>query len=254
MKRLIMMTAYVALSASILALGLAACTATRAWQYPPDPPGTLLDLKGSAPVPAKLVVLRLSDARGNNTQLGSWRVALPFVLSGVNSFDRPEAVQETDSAALITMDPPRDFAMAIAEELKHAGVFSSVAFGDAATRMPDLILSGTIRSTNWKRTYTAYGLGPIGALFWVLGAPMGNTTNTVTLDLQLMPAGEPRRVLWQFSMQAEDTHPFGVYYGKQRSVTSYAEALQETLKPAIANLIATAKEHPEILRPMPSRQ
>src|SRR5207245_239510 len=102
---------------------------------------------------------------------------------------------------------------------------------------------------NWRRSFTAYGLGPLGPFFWILGAPMGKATNTVAMDLQLTPANEPSRAMWQFSMEFEDNHLFGIYYGMEQSVENYANAVQETLKAAISNLVKIATEHPELLRP-----
>lgn len=238
-----------ALSLGVAALGMTACTVVRDWQYPPDPPGALLNVAGSKTVPVNVAVLPLRDLRGANTTREGWKIALPFVPYGVNSFDRPETAQDPEGVSLIRMNPSRDFAHAIVAELKHANVFSTVSYADAAAAKPDIILVGTLRSTNWQRAYTTYGLGPVGSLFWLLGAPMGNTTNTVSLDLQIVPVAEPSRVLWQFTMQFEDRHLFGVYYGTERSVESYATALQEALRPAIASLAAIAAEHPELLRP-----
>ena len=137
-----------ALFASVMAVGLAACAVTRNWQYPPDPPGTLLNVKGSKTLPVTVAVLPLRDLRGANVERGSWRLALPLVPYAVNSFDRPETVQDPEGVRLIHMNPSRDFAMAIANELRHAGIFSMVAFADSLTTKPDLVLSGTIRSTN----------------------------------------------------------------------------------------------------------
>jgi hypothetical protein len=171
---------------------------------------------------------------------------VPYV---VNSFDRPETVQDPEGVQLIHMNPSRDFAKAIAQELKHTGIFSSVAFAESLTTKPDFVLSGAIRSTNWRRSLTTYGLGPVGPLVWILGAPMGKATNTVAMDLQLTPAADPSRPVWQFTMEFEDSHLFGIYYGMERSVENYANALQETLKPAISNLVKITTDHPELLRP-----
>jgi len=55
--------------------------------------------------------------------------------------------------------------------------------------------------------------------------------------------------VWQFTMEFEDSHLFGIYYGMEQSVENYANAVQESLKPAISNLVKIATEHPELLRP-----
>src|SRR2546428_7302378 len=119
--------ALMTLSVSVMALGLAACTVTRNWQYPPDPPGTLLNVKGSKTLPENVAVLPLRDLRGVNVERGSWRMALPLVPYAVNSFDRPETGQDPEGRPLIHMNPSRDFAMAIANEMRNAGILSTGA-------------------------------------------------------------------------------------------------------------------------------
>jgi len=232
----------------VMALGVSACTVTRTWQYPPNPPGTLLNAKSTKTIPATVAVLPLRDLRGQSEERGSWVVAFPLVPYGVSTFDRPETTKDAWGHDLIHMDPSRDFAKAIVSELQNAGIFSSVALADSATAKPDFVLSGTLRSTNWRRSLTTYGLGPVGPFFWILGAPMGNATNTVAMDLQLSPATDPTRAVWQFSMTFEDTHLIGVYYGMEESVENYSEAVQDALKPAIANLVKIATERPEIFQ------
>src|SRR2546430_12908092 len=169
---------FLALFPTVMALGLPACAVTRNWQYPPDPPGTLLNVKGSKTIPVTVAVLPLRDLRGATVERESWRLALPLVPYAVNSFDRPETVQDPERVRLIHMSPSQNFALAIAKELRHAGIFSTGAIAESLTTKPDLVLSGTIHSTNWRRSFTTYGLGPIGPLVWILGAPIGKATNT----------------------------------------------------------------------------
>src|SRR3989442_1986569 len=96
---------FLALFASVMALGPAACTVTRNWQYPPDPPGTLLNVKGSKTLPVTVAVLPLRELRGANVERGSWRVALPFVPYALNSFDRPENVHDPEGGPPIHTNP-----------------------------------------------------------------------------------------------------------------------------------------------------
>jgi hypothetical protein len=237
----------------VLHLGITACAASRTWQYPPDPPGSLLELKASKALSARVAVLPLRDLRGGKVERRGWLAAIPFVPFGVSAFDRPEAVESPAGAGatLIKMDPARDFSGAIAEELKSAGVFSSVAFVEkTAPAETDLTVSGTLRATGWKRATTTYLLGPVGPILWILGAPIGNATSTVAMDLQLTPSNDPSRILWQFSMQFEDRRLIGIYYGMEESVENYSVALQEALRPAVANLIQVAEKHPAIFSPI----
>ena len=239
----------IALCVAVLAAALSGCTIPRTWQYPPNPPGKLLDLKAAKSLPLTVAVQPFRDLRGEKAQEESWRVAIPFYPYAVDSFDRPETVKAVEGVPLIKMNPSQDFARAIADEIRNAGMFSSVSLVDSSgAGKADLVLSGTIRSTGWKRTRTTYMLGPVGVILWLLGAPMGENVNTVELDVQLAPAGAPARSAWQYSMQFKDEHLVGIYYGREESIENYSTAIQETLKPALADLMKIVAERPDILQ------
>lgn len=239
----------IALCIAVLTAALSGCAVPRTWQYPPDPPGKLLDLKAAQPVSAKVVVRPLRDLRGEVAQRQGWRVAIPFYPYAVDSYDRPETALATEGVPLIRMNPSVDFARAAADEIRNTGAFSSVSFAEGGgTDGADFVLSGSLRSTGWRRSFTTYMLGPVGTIFWILGAPIGNATNTVAMDLQLARASDPQRALWHFTMQFKDEHLIGVYYGMEESVENYSTAIQETLKPALADLVQMIAERPEVLQ------
>lgn len=238
-----------ALCIAVLTAALSGCAVPRTWQYPPDPPGKLLDLKAAKSVPLTVAVKPFRDLRGEKSQEESWRVAIPFYPYAVDLYDRPETAKASEGVPLIKMNPSQDFARAIADEIRNAGMFSSVSLVDGnGAGKADLVLSGTIRSTGWKRTRTTYMLGPVGVIFWILGAPMGENANTVELDVQLAPGGDPGRSAWRFSMQFKDEHLVGIYYGREESVENYSTAIQETLRPALADLMKIVAERPEVFQ------
>src|SRR5256712_13945311 len=103
---------FLALFASVMALGLAACAVTRNWQYPPDPPGTLLNVKGSKTLPVTVAVLPLRELRGANVERGSWRVGPPLGPHAVDSFGRPGTRHDSGGGTLVHLDTLRDFAFA----------------------------------------------------------------------------------------------------------------------------------------------
>jgi len=239
----------IALCMMVLTTALSGCAVPRTWQYPPDPPGKLLDLKAAKSVSRTLAVKPFRDLRGENSQEQTWRIAIPFYPYAVDAFDRPETIKAVEGVPLIKMNPSQDFARAIADEFRNAGVFSSVSLVDGnGSASADLVLSGTIRSTDWRRTRTTYMLGPVGVILWILGAPMGENSNTVELDVQVAPASDPGRPSWQYSMQFKDEHVVGIYYGREDSIENYSTAVQETLRPALADLLKLVAEHPEVLQ------
>jgi len=227
----------------------AGCTVPRTWEYPPVPPGALLDMKAAKPVPVKVAVRPFRDLRGQQAQEECWKVVIPFYPYAEDRYDRPENAKATEGVPLIKMTPSQDFARAVADELRNAGLFSSVSFVDGTgSDGADLVLDGTIGSTNWKKGRTTYLLGPVGVIFWILGLPMGENANTIDMDIQLAPASDPSKAAWLFTMQFKDERTVGIYYGREESNENYAVGVQEMLKPALTDLIKIAAERPEVLQ------
>jgi len=78
---------------------------------------------------------------------------------------------------------------------------------------------------------------------------MSETTTALELDLWLSPVNDPTRVLWNMTMDFEGRQLDGPYYGLENAVESYPEALQESLKPAIVDLVGLANQDPNRLIP-----
>ena len=228
-------------------LTVSGCLGTREWAYPPPPDRTYLNIgiirSGGNALPAKLVVLPLEDLRGNEMKENYEKVAIPLVSHGVSTFDRPETIVDPEEIDELFFDPPKDFAMALANEIREANIFSTVVFSDGETRLlpSDYVLRGHLYSTKWERRLTTYGLGPLGTVFWMVGLPMGETTTEVEMDLRLTSAGDPSQVLWSFAMDFQGAGIDGAYYGLEDSVQSYPVALQDALGSAIEDLAKKLK-------------
>jgi len=231
-------------------LSLTGCLGNRDWQYPPSASGTYLSAKADAVVPAKAVVLPLEDLRGKGVKEEYWKATIPLVPYGDTIYERPEAVENPEQVDVVRFDPPQDFAKAIAAELNQAGIFSSVKYVKDVQQEPaEVAFRGQLRSTEWKRRLYSYLLAPVGVVFWMLGAPMSETTTDLELDLRLTPVNEPNKVLWSMTMDYEGSQFDGPYYNLKNAVESYPEALQEALKPAIADLVGLATQDPNRLLP-----
>ena len=224
------------------ALSISGCLGAREWTYPPPPEMTYLSVSANDPIPARLAVLPLEDLRGTGVREEYWRVAIPLVPHGVTSYDRPETVMDPEHIDELLFDPPKDFARALADEIREANIYSTVTFSEDQTPPPsDYVLRGRLHSTRWERRLTTYLLGPLGTVLWMAGLPMGETTTEVEMDLRLTPAGDPSQVLWSFAMKFRGSEIDGTYYGLGDSVQSYPVALQDALRPAIRDLADKAK-------------
>ena len=228
-------------------LAVSGCLGTRDWAYPPPPDRTYLNIgiirSGGNALPAKLVVLPLEDLRGNEIKDNYDKVAIPLVSHSVSTFDRPETIVDPEEIDEIFFDPPKDFAMALANEIREANIFSTVVFSDGETTLlpSDYVLRGRLYSTKWERQLTTYGLGPFGIIFWMFGFPMSEITTEIEMDLRLTLAGEPSKVLWNFDMNFQGAGVDGAYYGLEDSVRSYPVALQNALRSAINDLAKKSK-------------
>jgi hypothetical protein len=159
-------------------------------------------------------------------------------------------VEKPEKVDVLKFDPPNDLAQSIAAELNQAQIFSSVDFvKDEGQQQADLAFRGRLRSTDWNRRLYTYLLGPVGVVFWMLGLPMSETTTALELDLRLTPLNDPSKVLWNMTMEYEGKQLDSPYYGLENAVESYPEAMQESLKPAIADLVGLANEDPKRLVP-----
>ncbi|MDR4460865.1 MAG: hypothetical protein MRJ67_10175 [Nitrospirales bacterium] len=226
------------------------CLGKRDWQYPPASTGSFLNEKASSPISAKAIVLPLEDLRGNEVKEEYWKAAIPLVPYGDTKYQRPEAVPNPEEVDVVKFDPTNDLAQSIAAEFNHAEIFSSVTFAkEEGQQSADLAFRGRLRSTDWNRRLYSYLFAPVGVVFWMLGLPMSETTTALELDLRLTPLNEPSKVLWNMTMEFEGKQLDSPYYGLENAVESYPEAMQEALKPAVADLIGLANEDPSRLIP-----
>lgn len=229
---------------------LSGCLGNRNWQYPPSATENALEVKADLVLPVKAIVLPLEDLRGKKVKEEYWKAAIPLVPYGDTIYERPETVENPEEVDVVRFDPPQDFSKAIAAELSQAGIYSSVTYvQDEQQEQADVVFRGRLRSTEWKRRLYTYLVGPLGTVFWMLGLPMSETTTSLTLDLRLTPVNDPSKVLWGMTMDYEGSQKDGLYYGLEAAAASYSLALQEALKPAIADLVGLAKQDPSRLMP-----
>ena len=228
----------------IVSLTITGCLGSRDWQYPPPPDNTYLDTTADQPVGGSLVVVPLEDKRGTEVREQYWAAAIPFMPHASATYDRPETIEGPAPVDEVTFSPTRDFARALADEIRKTNVFASVTFVDQDQPVPpsDFVLQGRLYSTRWERHISTYGLGPAGTLLWVAGLPMGTTETEVEMFVSLIPAGEPDNVLWGFAMEFEARERDGLYQGLEDSVMNYPKSLQEALRPAMKDLVEKAPE------------
>ena len=232
----------------IVSLTITGCLGSRDWDYPPPPENTYLEVTADQKVDGSLVVVPLDDKRGTEMREQYWAAAIPFIPHATAVYDRPEMVSSPSPVDEVSFSPSRDFARAMAEEIRKTNIFTSVTFVDKDQPLPpsDFVLRGRLYSTRWERNISTYLLGPAGTVLWVAGLPLGTTETDVEMFAQIARAGEPDNVLWGFAMEFEAKETDSLYRGLEDSVTNYPRGLQEGLRLAIEDLV---KKAPTRLKP-----
>ena len=106
---------------------------------------------------------------------------------------------------------PASIARAIAEDLDATGLFDAVVYvGDEPAADHRYHLTGEVRASPMRVSYSSYGLGPVGVLLWFLPIPNSKTTAGVTIDLTLTDTSTGE-VVWRDSIESEISRLITLY-------------------------------------------
>ena len=221
---------------AVLVSALAGCSDFRGWSYEAD---VRVD---RAPLLAKRVVVPpLVDLRPQwNNETGVFLAFfVPLMPYGTVNYNRPELGARWKQKDVQPFNPVHDVAKAIAEELNNSGLFSQVVFSRNAT-IEELVLNGDLIVLKDDRWITLYGLTYFfGDFLWLMGAPMGGTTNELTLKLTLLErktgkvlwsqtfSERDRKTEWLYSMKAALRHPRLLKTEMHQAIKSLEAALSK---------------------------
>ena len=182
-----------------------------------------------APSVARVGVLPLADGRGPKKYPGlqghlfkTYIPLLPYVRVPYERLDESYALhrsnlgQATPSSELFTFAMARE----IARDLEASGLFREVRFASdpAAAAGCDLVLSGTLRSTEFEIYASSYLLGAAGVLLWILPIPLGKDAATVAIDLELRDAAGS--AVWSHAFSERASRLFTLYDSSGKSTSS----------------------------------
>jgi len=217
---------------ALMASALMGCSDFREWSYQPDPHVV------RAPLMAKTVVVRpLNDLRprANNTTGAFYACFVPLVPYGRLHYNLPEQAPVWSRKGVTPFRPTQDVARAIAAELDNSGLFSEVVFS-AFPADEELALNGDLIVLNDERWMTCYGITYFfGDLLWLMGAPMGGTTNELTMKLTLVDRAT-QDVLWSQTFSESDKKTEWIY--AMKVALRHPELLKTELRQAITSMEA----------------
>ena len=201
---------------ALLASALTGCSDFKEWSYEADARVDRVPLLAK-----RVVVLPLDDLRPRgNSEIGVFLACfVPLMPYGTATYNMPELGPRWKQKDVKPFYPANDVARAIAEELDNSGIFSQVVFSRYA-KDEELVLNGDLIVLKDDRWITLYGLTYfLGDFLWIMGAPMGGTTNELTLKLTLVEretgkvlwsqtfSERDRKTEWLYSMKAALRHP-----------------------------------------------
>jgi hypothetical protein len=214
------------------AIGFSGCGSNAGWQYQPGP----VQLSPTR-VPLSVGVLKFQDQRETENTTYFWLCIIPLIPYCTDDYHRPETASEYN------FRPDEDLANATAVELRQTGLFRDVFITDRATDPgAQLLLRGTIISTDWNATRYAYLLGLESDLFYIFGLPSGSVKETLKLKLELV---DPltSQVLWTGKVDQDYAKTEGLYYNVGEEF-GYPQMFREGIQPALASLESYVASQP----------
>lgn len=131
--------------------------------------------------------------------------------------------------------PSEDLAKAIATSLRRSNLFENVYFTYGGELESDLLIKGSILSTDWEGKIYSYGLSVFGPLLWFFGLPCGSSYNEIKLEL-FLDKTDTKELIWQYSFDKSDRVIQGLYYYWGHDAKAYTRLMEDGMNEAIKSL------------------
>lgn len=219
----------------LLCLLIAGCGTYAKFTYPSDF-NKLIQLYEKPKYLINVGVLPLDDKRLNVNNFGGYFMYLiPLMPFGQIQYTRPDSARMFNTIAQFEFNPSEDLAKAIVTSLRRSNLFENVYFTYGGDLGPDLLVKGSMLSTDWEGKIYSYGLSVFGPALWFLGLPCGSSNNQLKLELFLNRA-DTKELIWNYSFDKERRIVQGLYYYWGYDVKAYTDLMEEGMNEAIKSL------------------
>jgi len=204
-------------------IAIIGCSSNAAFVYTP-----MSQFKSTKKFPARVAVKAFLDQRGNNNKNYSLLALIPIVPFGIEEYNRPEAGSEFGATQTsYQIRPPEDFSKALVTDLKASNMFEEVFYTERELpKDADLVIEGTINSTDFRGEVITYCLSFAAAYLWFFGLPVGHSSNEIVLSLRLITAKDGNTVL-ERSYNKQTSQTGGLYYSNASYCEGYARMVED---------------------------
>ena len=220
----------------LVAILIAACAMPAEFVFPPDSQD-LIRLSKKPKVRLSVAVLPFKDMRAKRNSMKTfWICFLPLAPYGFFVHERPDTARFFNTISEFSFDASHDMAKAVVASLSESGLFDKVYLSsEGELGSADLVMYGEVSRTLYRgRTYT-YCVSVAATALWLLGLPVGDSTDTLDFSLVLKDPATGKRI-WQFESQLSKRITQGFYYRWGDDVKGYAELMAEAMYDALEGL------------------
>jgi hypothetical protein len=235
----------------LIATLIGGCAMPAEFAYPPDTED-LLKISEKPKARLTVAVLPFKDLRGDRNSMKTfWICFLPLAPYGFFVHERPDTARLFNTVSEFSFDASHDMAKAVVASLGESGLFEGVYFSTEGEQGgADLVMYGEVSRTLYRgRTYT-YCVSIAATALWLLGLPVGDSTDTLDFSLVLKDPGTGKDI-WQCKSQMSKRITQGFYYKWGHDVKGYAELMAEAMNEALEGLgrtMAAYRVHSENAR------
>ena len=218
------------LSLFLLAAVFGGCSSQKAWLYTVEPEST-----SAALLDKSVAVPPFTDKRPNENSNMVLMYMVPLLPYGWQDLDAPEGTTMHVTSGLWQWRPNEDLAKAAAEELQASHMFKEVFFTNRQSE-GELVLAGTINSTNYSSKMFSYCLSVYGPLLWFIGFPASHTKNAIEVSFSLKER-ESQKLIWEHTYSEETSSTSWIYY--LGSDFNYSDLYKKVMVQAMKDLRAS---------------
>jgi hypothetical protein len=222
---------FLGLISAAMVLATSGCSSVAGWSYDPNP----ATAAPASNVPLVVAVPHFEDERAEQNKTWFWLCVIPAVPYCTAMYHRPENANGFQTAGAYDFRPSEDLSSATVRELRNTGMFKEV-YATERDSAPgaQLVLRGTIESTDWEGTRTSYGLAGDGDLLWLLGLPIGTVDDHMKVKLQLVEQASGRE-LWSYDIDEDYKKTEGIYYNYAEDF-GYPQMYRDGMSKAMSSL------------------